>query len=139
MRRARTDSEVFPSLLDHAGTGKPSASPYFRAGLYWSLSYTCALRALHPHGYLTLKYEDLLADPRANLAKAFSRLGLAWNDRVQKALDRSMAPRSETYTRRRVDGVREAWRKALSEEQAADVLAGVHTLGNTVFPDYYAC
>jgi hypothetical protein len=54
-----------------------------------------AAAAIPGHRFVTVRYEDLVADPVGQVSRIYSELGLSGFDRVRPAIDSSMRARSE--------------------------------------------
>jgi hypothetical protein len=59
-------------------------------------------------GFLALRYEDLVADPRGSARRAAEHLGVGWDDALLNPTDRGRAWRGNSSTKERVDGVSDA-------------------------------
>lgn len=87
------------------------------AGLAWRLLVdtheTCASRL--GRRWLTVRYEDLIADPAAQLARILDHIGLPWTDAFESGLGRY------TLTAARTD----AYRRDLTPEQVAAIESAI--------------
>jgi hypothetical protein len=88
------------------------------AGLGWRMLVEAseAARGRAPDGtWLDLRYEDLLADPRAHAGALLEHAGLAWDDRFEAGWSRHRLSSERT----------EAFRRELHPEQVAAIEAAV--------------
>jgi omega-hydroxy-beta-dihydromenaquinone-9 sulfotransferase len=98
------------------------------AGLAWRLlmdAYEQAAKAVPDGDWLELRYEDVLADPRAAFASMLDFLGLPWRPDFERALARYpfSSARSAAYTR------------DLSQAQVAALTAAIgDSLGRHGYP-----
>lgn len=94
----------------------------------WLLGYAEAYPAIRASGEIVI-YEDLLADPRAELTRLFERVGLNWTQETDDFLASTGTRKGGYYSVYRAPGqVSDRWRRDLGEE-------GVETVRTIVMRD----
>jgi hypothetical protein len=121
----------------------PPDSEVERSALLWACVYhSLSLQTKHHPDWITLRFEDLCADPVAAFAGIYETLGLhytrktrqkvAWHSRADNPVE---APNGVLHgIRRDSRALRDRWRSQLTEEEAKRIRA----ISEPVASRYYA-
>jgi hypothetical protein len=106
----------------------------------WCISNLVPLRQFATGGLTLLHYETLRQDPRTEVARIFSALGLPFDDSVFAAVKRPSRTTRHPRAGTSADGEIGGWKRALTAAQIDRVLAVVeafglgHTYGDSTMP-----
>ena len=108
--------------------------------LLWALSNSKAMKDIeHKPGCLTIRYEDLCANPVDTSKKLFAHVGLPWHDQAESFLSQSTSHDSTRYYSvfKNPERAANRWREELpeTEQQMIAELVGNNPAGRLFFSD----